>query len=53
MRLGINYIDKDKFLVIYTAARIEALKDISIRNGFKATGLVLYNPDKILTCLHA
>jgi hypothetical protein len=53
MRLGINHIDKDEFLVIYVRARMEALKDTSIRNGFKATGLVPYNPDEVLTRLHA
>ena len=53
IRLDINYIDKDEFLVIYKEAQIEALKDTTIKNRFKATGLVLFNPDKILTHLHA
>jgi hypothetical protein len=39
MRLGVNHIDKDEFLVIYMSARTEAMKDTSMRNGFKATGL--------------
>ena len=53
IRLNINYINKNEFLVIYEGAWTEALKDTSIRNRFKVTDLVLYNLDEVLICLHA
>ena len=53
MRLDINHIDKDEFLVIYKEAQTEALKDTIIRNRFKATDLVLYNLDEVFIHLHA
>ncbi len=53
MGLGINHIDKQEFLALYQQARSEALKENNIRSGFAATGLVPYDPDRVLSLLHA
>lgn len=53
MRLDINHVDKEEFLDLYTAARKKTLKNITIKNGFKATGLVSYNSEEVLTHLHS
>ncbi len=53
MGLGVNHIDKSEFLSLYQQARPEALKESNIRSGFAATGLVPYNPDRVLSLLHA
>lgn len=52
IHLGINYIDKLEFLAFYKQARMEALNTQNIRNEFEATGLVPYDPDEVLSCLH-
>ena len=52
MRLGINYIDKSDFLISYNQARTEAYKEDTIRNRFKATGLVPYDPIRVLSQLY-
>jgi hypothetical protein len=46
---GIDHIDKLDFLAAYPDARIKAFKDASIQNSFKATGLIPFNPDSVLT----
>lgn len=48
MRLGINYIDKLDFLVAYLNARAEAFRSQTIQNSFLATGLVPYDPERVL-----
>jgi hypothetical protein len=52
MRLGINHIDKQEFLLLYQQARIEALREKNIKSGFLATGLVPYDPDRVLSLLN-
>ena len=52
MRLGIDRIDKPDFLTSYQQARTETFKEDTIRNGFKATGLVPYDPIRVLSELH-
>ena len=52
MRVGIDYIDKSDFLISYNQARTETYKEETIRNAFKASGLVLYDPIHILSKLH-
>ena len=52
MRLGINHIDKLEFLAIYKQARTESITENNIRSGFAATGLVPYDPDRVLSGLH-
>ena len=49
---GVNHIDKLEFLPLYQQARSEALHEKNIRNSFAATGLVPYEPDRVLSTLH-
>jgi hypothetical protein len=48
MRLGFNVIRKVDFLEAYPPARAEAFKSQTIQNGFKATGIVPFQPDYVL-----
>ncbi|EDN06865.1 hypothetical protein HCAG_03395 [Histoplasma mississippiense (nom. inval.)] len=48
MRLGFNAIRKADFLDAYPAARAEAFKSRTIQNGFKAAGIVPFQPDYVL-----
>jgi transposase len=48
MRLGINHIDKLDFLAAYPQARADAFKIGTIKNSFKAAGLVPINPEPVL-----
>ncbi|QSS57463.1 hypothetical protein I7I53_11650 [Histoplasma capsulatum var. duboisii H88] len=52
MQLEINHVDKNEFLNLYSLARKEALKDTTIRAGFKVTGLVPFNSAEVLDKLH-
>ena len=52
MRLGIDHIDKEDFLSAYYQARTETYKKDTICNGFKATGLIPYDPIQVLSKLH-
>ncbi|OJD20298.1 hypothetical protein ACJ73_08367 [Blastomyces percursus] len=45
MRLGINHIDKEEVLALYSVAHMQALNDNNIKSGFRAAGLVLYDPE--------
>ena len=51
IRRGIDFIDKSDFLVSYNQARTETYLPDTIRNGFKATGLVPYDPIRVLSQL--
>ena len=52
MRLGINYIDKLDFLAQYPQARADAFKADTIRNSFRAAGLVPINAEPVLLKLN-
>jgi hypothetical protein len=52
IQVGINHIDKPDFLTAYVAARREAIIPDIIRSGFAATGLVPYDPDRVLAKLN-
>ena len=52
MRRGQNHIDKLDFLDAFPTARIEAFKAQTIKNSFLATGLVLYNLDRVISRLN-
>jgi hypothetical protein len=52
MGVGISYIDKLEFLQVYQQVRSKALHSTNIQNSFAATGLVLYNPNCVLSLLH-
>ncbi|ODM14863.1 hypothetical protein SI65_09615 [Aspergillus cristatus] len=52
MRQRINHIDKLDFLSAYPQACKEAFKMDNIKNGFMATGLVPYSPERVLAQLN-
>ncbi|EED21622.1 conserved hypothetical protein [Talaromyces stipitatus ATCC 10500] len=47
VRLGFDHIDKYDFLTAFPEARTMAYKAENIQNGFKATGLVPFDPDHV------
>lgn len=49
---NVDHIDKLDFLSTYPEARQKALISSSIQSGFIATGLVPYNPDRVLSTLN-
>jgi hypothetical protein len=51
-RLGINSIEKDDFIDIFPQARDDAFKSTIIYSAFAATGLVPFNPDRVLSKLN-
>jgi hypothetical protein len=51
IRQGIYHIDKDDFLAAYASIRILALSETNIKSGFQATGLIPFDPQRILTVL--
>jgi hypothetical protein len=53
MGRGVNHIDKHEFLPLYRQARQTALHQNNIQVGFAATGLVPFNPDRVLSLLYA
>ena len=52
MWAGINHIDKDDFLQLYLQARAATYSSSTIQSGFRATGLVPFEPDEVLSQLH-
>ena len=52
MSRGVNYINKREFLLIYRQARQAVIYQSNIQAGFAATGLVLYDLDRVLSLLH-
>jgi hypothetical protein len=52
MRLGINHISKDEFLPAYYQAHTQAITEKNIRSSFLATGLVLFDPERVLSGLN-
>ena len=52
MQAGVNYIDKPDFLTAYRSAREESIAINTVRNRFAAIGLVLYNPERVLSKLN-
>jgi hypothetical protein len=51
-QLGINSIEKDDFIDIFSKARGDAFKETIIRSAFAATGLVPFDPDRVLSRLN-
>ena len=51
MRNRINHIDKLDFLEAYPSARIEAFKSETIKNSFRAAGLIPFAPDQVISKL--
>jgi hypothetical protein len=52
MRNGVNHIDKPDFLRAFHTARTEAMTLANIQSSFTATGLVPYDPERVLSKLH-
>ena len=50
MRQGFNHVDKLDFLEAYPEAQKQAFSMNNVKNGFRATGLVPYNPEEVLGC---
>lgn len=51
-RLGYNHIDKLDFLKAYPAAHQEVFTIENIQSGFRATGLISFNPRAVLDKLN-
>jgi hypothetical protein len=51
MRLGVNHISKEEFLTAYLRAHKSSFITSNIQAGFAATGLVLDEPDRVLSNL--
>ena len=51
-RNGVNYISKLDFLAAYPEARAEAYKTSTIYSAFAGAGIVLYNPDQVISRLN-
>ncbi|EEA25964.1 hypothetical protein TMatcc_005785 [Talaromyces marneffei ATCC 18224] len=52
IRLGFNHVDKIDFLTAFPQARTVAYKAQTIRNSFTATGLLPFNPDRVIQQLN-
>ena len=52
IQVGINHIDKDDFLALYQEIRPAVFQSSTIQSGFKATGTVPFDPDRVLSELH-
>ena len=52
MRNGLNHIDKADFLEAYYTAHIQSISLANIQSSFAATGLVPYDPERVLLKLN-
>ena len=52
MRNGVNHIDKQDFLEAYYIAHIETMNQLNIHSSFAATGVVPYDPERVLAKLN-
>ena len=52
MRNGLNHIDKADFLEAYYTAHIQSMGLANIQSSFTATGLVPYDPERVLSKLN-
>jgi hypothetical protein len=50
-RQSVYHVDKDEFLYIYARVRTSVLSGQNVLSGFQATGLIPFNPERVLTCL--
>ena len=51
MRLGVNHISKEEFLIAYLAVHNSLFSTSNIKAGFAATGLVPNDPERVLSQL--
>jgi DDE superfamily endonuclease len=52
MRNGVNHIDKQDFLEAYYNAHIETMNQANIKSSFAATGVLPYDPERVLSKLN-
>jgi hypothetical protein len=52
MRNRVNYINKQDFLEAYYTARIETMNQANIYSSFAAIGVLLYDPERVLSKLN-
>jgi hypothetical protein len=52
IRNGVNHIDKQDFLKAYYTARTETMNQSNIQSSFAATGVVPYDPERVLSKLN-
>ena len=52
MQVGISHIDKDDFLTLYQEIRLAVFQSGTIQSGFRATRIVPFDPDRVLSELH-
>jgi hypothetical protein len=52
MRNGVNHIDKQDFLEAYYNTRKETMTQANISSSFAATGVLLYDPERVLAKLN-
>jgi hypothetical protein len=50
-RQGIFHVDKSDFLTMYKKARTTVFSEQNIKSSFRATGLIPYNPERVLSSL--
>jgi len=50
-RQGIFHINKEEFFYVYLRVRVAAISEQNIQSGFRATGLIPYDPQRVLTSL--
>lgn len=48
MRLGVNHITKEEFLPAFLTAHRQVMIVETITSGFRVTGLVPFNPQRVL-----
>ncbi len=48
----VNHIDKQDFLEVYYTTHVETINQSNIYSSFAATGVVLYNPEQVLSKLN-
>jgi hypothetical protein len=51
MRLQINHITKLEFILAFRAAFKATFTEKNIKAGFRGTGLVPYDPERVVSCL--
>ena len=51
IRNGLNHIDKQDFLQAYYTAHIESISLANVQSSFAATGIVPYDPERVLSKL--
>jgi len=52
MKLGVNHISKEEFLTAYLEAHKLSFTTSNVQAGFAATGLVPYEPNRVLSTLN-